>query len=68
MSDDDDLLILSQGPIRDLRDPAVVTSSQRVFEGRVWDIRRDEFTFAAQAARYQELFARLVPGGRHAAR
>jgi glycosyltransferase involved in cell wall biosynthesis len=29
---------------------------------------RDEFTFAAQAARYQELFARLVPGGRHVAR
>src|SRR5207244_4249074 len=26
---------------------------------------RDEFTFAAQAARYQELFARIVPGGRH---
>ena len=46
MSDDDDLLILRQGPIRDLRDPAVVTSSERVFDGKVWDIRRDEFTFA----------------------
>jgi len=44
--DGDDLLILRQGPIRDLRDPAAVTSSERVFEGRVWDIRRDEFTFA----------------------
>ena len=44
--DDNDLLILSQGPIRDLRDPAAVSSSERVFEGRVWDIRRDEFTFA----------------------
>jgi len=43
--DRDDLLILSQGPIRDLRDPAEVTSSERVFEGRVWDIRRDEFAF-----------------------
>jgi len=45
VSDADDLLILSQGAIRDLRNPAVVTSSERVFEGRVWDIRRDEFTF-----------------------
>jgi 8-oxo-dGTP pyrophosphatase MutT (NUDIX family) len=44
--DADNLLILSQGPIRDLRDQAVVTSSERVFDGRVWDIRRDEFTFA----------------------
>lgn len=46
MTDADDLLILAQGPIRDLRDLAEVTSSERVFEGRVWDIRRDEFTFA----------------------
>lgn len=46
MSDDDDLLILGQGQIRDLRDPAEVTSSERVFEGRAWDIRRDEFAFA----------------------
>lgn len=46
MSDDDDLLILGQGQIRDLRDPAEVTSSERVFEGRTWDIRRDEFAFA----------------------
>ena len=43
MSDADDLLILSQGPIRDLRDPAPVTSSERVYAGRVWDVRRDEF-------------------------
>lgn len=46
MSDADDLLILAQGPIRDLRDPAEVTSSELVFEGRVWGVRRDEFTFA----------------------
>lgn len=46
MSDDDDLLILTHGPIRDLREPAPVTSSERIFEGRVWDVRRDEFTFA----------------------
>lgn len=46
MTDADDLLILAQGPIRDLRDLADVTSSERVFEGRVWDVRRDEFTFA----------------------
>lgn len=48
MPDADDLLILSQGPIRDLRDPAEVTSSQRVFEGRVWGVRRDEFTFGGR--------------------
>jgi 8-oxo-dGDP phosphatase len=46
VSDADDLLVLSQGPLTDLRDPAAVTSSERVFEGRVWDIRRDEFEFA----------------------
>ena len=46
MSDADDLLVLSEGPLSDLRDPADVRSSERVFEGRVWDIRRDEFTFA----------------------
>ena len=46
MPDADDLRILSAGPLGDLRDPAPVTSSERVFEGRVWDIRRDEFTFA----------------------
>ncbi|MEO6116919.1 MAG: NUDIX hydrolase [Pseudolysinimonas sp.] len=46
MTDADDLLILTQGPIRDLRDLVDVTSSERVFEGRVWDVRRDEFTFA----------------------
>ncbi|MEO6533097.1 MAG: NUDIX hydrolase [Pseudolysinimonas sp.] len=46
MSEADDLLVLTEGAIRDLRAPAEVTSSERVFEGRVWDIRRDEFTFA----------------------
>ena len=46
MQDGEDLLFMGQGQIRDLRDPAAVTSSDRVFEGRVWDIRRDEFAFA----------------------
>jgi ADP-ribose pyrophosphatase len=46
VSDADDLLVLTEGPLRDLRDPAAVTSSERVFEGRVWDIRRDQFDFA----------------------
>jgi ADP-ribose pyrophosphatase len=45
VSDADDLRILSAGPLGDLRDPAPVTSSERVFEGKVWDIRRDEFAF-----------------------
>ncbi|HEY4226048.1 MAG TPA: NUDIX hydrolase [Pseudolysinimonas sp.] len=50
MSDDgDDLLILSAGPLSDLRDPATVTSSERVFEGKVWDIRRDAFDFAGHS-------------------
>lgn len=43
MTDADDLQVLAQGPIRDLRDPVPVTSSERVYSGRVWDIRRDEF-------------------------
>ncbi len=46
MSDADDLLALAEGPLRDLRGPAEVTSSERVFHGKVWDIRRDEFAFA----------------------
>lgn len=47
MSDDaDDLFVLEHGPIRDLSDPARVTSSEVVFEGRVWNVRRDEFEFA----------------------
>jgi 8-oxo-dGDP phosphatase len=46
VSNADDLLVLSEGPLSDLRDPAKVSSSERVFEGRVWDIRRDEFVFA----------------------
>ena len=45
MTDADELLELGEGALRDLRAPAVVTDSERVFEGRVWDIRRDAFTF-----------------------
>lgn len=45
MSFDDERLILNEGPLRDLREPASVVSSERVFEGKVWDIRRDEFDF-----------------------
>lgn len=46
MTDAADLFVLARGPIRDLRDPAAVSSSERVFDGRVWDVRRDEFAFA----------------------
>ncbi|MEP6843715.1 MAG: NUDIX hydrolase [Pseudolysinimonas sp.] len=34
---------MSEGPLSDLRQPAPVVSSERVFQGKVWDIRRDEF-------------------------
>ncbi|AYF99629.1 NUDIX domain-containing protein [Protaetiibacter intestinalis] len=33
------------GPLADLADPAEVVSSTRVYEGRVWDVRRDRFRF-----------------------
>ncbi len=47
MSDDaDDMFVLARGPIRDLSDPAVAVSSELVFEGRIWDVRRDQFQFA----------------------
>lgn len=36
---------LLSGPLADLHDPAEVVASSRVYEGRVWDIRRDRFRF-----------------------
>jgi ADP-ribose pyrophosphatase len=36
---------LLSGPLADLSDPAEVVASARVYEGRVWDIRRDRFRF-----------------------
>lgn len=36
---------LLAGPLADLPDPAEVLESRRVYEGRVWDIRRDRFRF-----------------------
>lgn len=36
---------LMNGPLADLSDPAEVVRSERVYEGRVWDIRRDRFRF-----------------------
>jgi ADP-ribose pyrophosphatase len=36
---------LLEGPLADLHDPAEVVSSERVFAGRVWDIRSDRFRF-----------------------
>ncbi len=36
---------LIAGPLADLPDPAEVRESRRVYEGRVWDIRRDAFVF-----------------------
>lgn len=35
---------LMNGPLADLEDPAPLVESTRVFEGRVWDVRRDRFT------------------------
>lgn len=37
--------LLHQGPLADLADPAELVWSDRVYEGRVWDIRRDRFRF-----------------------
>ncbi len=46
MNDDaDDLFVVAHGPIRDLSDPASLTSSEVVFEGRIWNVRRDHFEF-----------------------
>lgn len=36
---------LLDGPLADLDDPAEVVRSTRVYEGRVWDVRRDRFRF-----------------------
>lgn len=36
---------LLSGPLADLDDPADVVASTRVYEGRVWDVRRDRFRF-----------------------
>lgn len=36
---------LHTGRLADLPDPAPVTSTDIVFHGKVWDIRRDSFTF-----------------------
>ncbi|WP_347877722.1 NUDIX hydrolase [Salinibacterium sp. ZJ77] len=36
---------LVDGPLADLPDPAEVVASELVYEGRVWDIRRDRFRF-----------------------
>lgn len=36
---------LLTGPLADLDDPAEVVWSSRVYEGRVWDIRRERFRF-----------------------
>jgi ADP-ribose pyrophosphatase len=36
---------LLSGPLADLSDPAEVVASERMYEGRVWDIRRDRFRF-----------------------
>jgi len=36
---------LLSGPLADLDDPAEVVESTRVYDGRVWDVRRDRFRF-----------------------
>ncbi|RQP11195.1 MAG: NUDIX hydrolase [Microbacteriaceae bacterium] len=37
--------VLLAGPLADLDDPAEVVWSSRVYEGRVWDVRRERFRF-----------------------
>lgn len=41
----DERAALLDGPLADLDDPAEVVRSTRVYEGRVWDVRRDRFRF-----------------------
>ena len=41
-----DLESLRTGPLADVSDPAPVISSERVFEGKVWDIYSDTVLFA----------------------
>ncbi|WP_373317441.1 NUDIX domain-containing protein [Protaetiibacter mangrovi] len=41
----DERAALLDGPLADLSDPAELVWSHRVYEGRVWDIRRDRFRF-----------------------
>ncbi|MDP9027860.1 MAG: NUDIX hydrolase [Actinomycetota bacterium] len=40
---------LSTGPLADLPDPAPVTGSELAFDGKVWDVRRDTFTFGGHS-------------------
>jgi len=42
---------LATGPLADLPDPAPVTRSELVYDGIVWNIRRDTFSFGDGAAR-----------------
>lgn len=44
----DERAALLAGPLGDLPDPAEVLASQRVYEGRVWDVRRDRFRFGGE--------------------
>lgn len=41
-----DLDTLRTGPLADVSDPAPIVSSERVYEGRVWDIYSDTVEFA----------------------
>ena len=41
-----DLASLGTGPLADVSDPAAIVSSERVFQGKVWDIYSDTVRFA----------------------
>ena len=41
----DELAALAQGELADVRDPAPVLERETVFEGRVWNVRRDTVSF-----------------------
>lgn len=40
-----ELAAIASGPLEDLADPALVESSEIVYAGRVWDVRRDTVAF-----------------------
>ena len=39
---------LLTGPLADVDDPAEVVESAIVYDGRVWDVRRDRFRFGGE--------------------
>ncbi|MBW4033292.1 MAG: NUDIX hydrolase [Acidobacteria bacterium] len=52
MRDDAARAALSTGPLADLQDPAPIIHTELAFAGKVWDIRRDTFSFGQGDSRH----------------